>query len=75
MELLENPDGQMGSYFGGVVCMIDVDGDGWDELLVGAPRHSKVKDEGRVYVYTSVQSGRLQHITTLTGEMIVGEGR
>ena len=48
---LENPHTQLGSYFGGAVCVCDVNGDGADDVLVGAPYFAKVQDEGRVYVY------------------------
>ncbi|KAK6165601.1 hypothetical protein SNE40_022500 [Patella caerulea] len=53
----------MGSYFGSVLCSADVNGDGWDDLLVGAPFYTKVdpdseessfpKDEGRVWIFIS----------------------
>lgn len=43
--------GQLGSYFGATVCAVDLNGDGLSDLLVGAPMHSKVREEGRVYVY------------------------
>ena len=33
------------------MAVIDLDNDGKDDLLVGAPYYSKVQDEGRVYVY------------------------
>ncbi|XP_065666646.1 integrin alpha-8 isoform X3 [Hydra vulgaris] len=46
-----NPDGQVGSYFGGAVCAVDLNNDGIDDLLVGSPQYSVVTDEGRVYIY------------------------
>ncbi|KAJ7345573.1 hypothetical protein JRQ81_001523 [Phrynocephalus forsythii] len=42
---------KLGSYFGATVCAVDLNGDGLSDLLVGAPMHSKVREEGRVYVY------------------------
>ncbi|XP_053142177.1 integrin alpha-4 isoform X2 [Hemicordylus capensis] len=42
---------QLGSYFGATVCAVDFNGDGLSDLLVGSPMFSKVREEGRVYVY------------------------
>ncbi|XP_077175658.1 integrin alpha-4 isoform X1 [Paroedura picta] len=42
---------KLGSYFGAAVCAVDLNGDGFSDLLVGAPMHSKVREEGKVYVY------------------------
>ncbi|KAH7961064.1 hypothetical protein HPB52_001307 [Rhipicephalus sanguineus] len=46
---------QMCEYFGSSLLATDLDGDGIDDLLVGAPMHSipDGQDEGRVYVYRS----------------------
>ena len=42
---------QYGSYFGASVCAADLNGDGLDDLLIGAPTFMQKYDEGRVYVY------------------------
>ena len=43
---------QFGSYFGAALCVVDVNDDDLDDLLVGAPLyHGKHGDEGKVYVY------------------------
>lgn len=42
---------QMGEYFGSALCATDLNNDGADDLLVGAPMHSKHSDEGKVYVF------------------------
>jgi hypothetical protein len=50
---------QMGEYFGGALCVVDLNGDGLDDLVVAAPQFSLqaansaqlVGDEGRIYVY------------------------
>lgn len=44
---------QMGSYFGSSLCAVDLNRDGLSDLLVGAPMHSEVRDEGQVSVYLS----------------------
>ncbi|XP_065053911.1 integrin alpha-8-like [Rhopilema esculentum] len=66
--VIENTDTTMaiGSYFGSVVCGVDLTNDGISDLVVGAPFYSAVSDEGKVYVYTtSSQSG-----VTLKGSML-----
>lgn len=51
---------QLGSYFGGSVLATDVNNDGKDDLLVGAPLYvGDNHDEGRVFVYISRQSNTL----------------
>lgn len=47
---------QIGTYFGYSVASSDVDGDGMDDLIVGAPLHTEPNNEkkyevGRVYVF------------------------
>ena len=51
---------QLGEYFGASVLAVNVNGDGLDELLVGAPTFSlrpasplSSGDEGKVYVYVN----------------------
>uniref|UniRef100_T1JAL2 Uncharacterized protein n=1 Tax=Strigamia maritima TaxID=126957 RepID=T1JAL2_STRMM len=47
---------QMGSYFGYSVCVVDVNGDKLDDIIVGAPFYSDLKsrdssyETGRVYI-------------------------
>uniref|UniRef100_A0A452J1D1 Integrin alpha second immunoglobulin-like domain-containing protein n=1 Tax=Gopherus agassizii TaxID=38772 RepID=A0A452J1D1_9SAUR len=48
---------KLGSYFGAAVCAVDLNTDGLSDLLVGAPMQSKVREEGRVYVYINSGSG------------------
>uniref|UniRef100_A0A8K9XIB4 Integrin, alpha 9 n=1 Tax=Oncorhynchus mykiss TaxID=8022 RepID=A0A8K9XIB4_ONCMY len=43
----------MGSYFGSSLCAVDLNRDGLSDLLVGAPMHSTLRDEGQVSVYLS----------------------
>ncbi|MED6235844.1 hypothetical protein ATANTOWER_001083 [Ataeniobius toweri] len=44
---------QVGSYFGNAVVAVDLNGDGWNDLLVGAPFYFSRHPEagGAVYVY------------------------
>ncbi|KAK7126051.1 hypothetical protein R3I93_021437 [Phoxinus phoxinus] len=60
---------QIGSYFGSVLCPVDVDADGvTDLLLVGAPMYmSEEKSEtGRVYLFT-ITKGILSNQGSLEG--------
>ena len=45
---------QLGSYFGGALLSLDVNGDDVDDLMVAAPLFIGTNyDDGRVYVYLS----------------------
>ncbi|XP_053304045.1 integrin alpha-2 [Spea bombifrons] len=59
---------QIGSYFGSVLCSVDVDRDSFtDVLLVGAPMFMKnKKEEGQVYMF-SVTKGILERREQLEG--------
>ncbi|KAH9632411.1 hypothetical protein HF086_010804 [Spodoptera exigua] len=53
---------QTGSYFGASICSTDLNGDGLDDLLVGAPTYVKDDgglpyDQGAVFVYLSKEQG------------------
>ncbi|XP_069897254.1 integrin alpha-2 [Dipodomys merriami] len=61
--------GQIGSYFGSVLCSVDVDRDTiTDVLLVGAPMYMNdlKKEEGRVYLFT-ITKGILDKYQFLEG--------
>ncbi|XP_027721802.1 integrin alpha-4 isoform X1 [Vombatus ursinus] len=49
--LYEMKGKKLGSYFGASVCAVDLNADDLSDLLVGAPMHSIVREEGRVFVY------------------------
>ncbi|XP_066932460.1 integrin alpha-V-like [Clytia hemisphaerica] len=51
LEKFQAPGEKVGTYFGAAVCAVDLDNDGKDDLVVGAPQFAKIIDEGRVYVY------------------------
>lgn len=42
---------QLGSYFGASICAVDLNADGFSDVLVGAPMQSSIREEGRVFVY------------------------
>ena len=44
---------QAGEYFGAALCVLDVNDDGLDDILVGAPHYGDAKtwDQGRIYVF------------------------
>lgn len=47
---------QLGEYFGWTMATADLNGDGYDELLVGAPMYStsSIVEQGRVYVFENI---------------------
>ncbi|XP_076832480.1 integrin alpha-E [Brachyhypopomus gauderio] len=58
---------QVGSYFGAVLCALDVDGDEeTDHLLVGAPHFHTRGEEGKVVVY-KLHQGRFERDGELGG--------
>ncbi|XP_053471255.1 integrin alpha-M-like [Ictalurus furcatus] len=63
-EVMSNISGeQIGSYFGGSVCVLDLDSDNnTDFLVVGAPLYYKPHPprEGRVYIYRLTQELKLE---------------
>ncbi|KAJ7389998.1 integrin [Desmophyllum pertusum] len=48
-----------GTYFGSVICAVDLDSDEFTDILVGAPYYTHKKDEGRVYIYLNNKQGAL----------------
>lgn len=58
----------MGSYFGSSLCAVDLNQDGLSDLLVGAPMHSSLRDEGQVSVYLSRSNGVMEEAGLLNGD-------
>jgi hypothetical protein len=59
MEIIHELEGkELGEYFGAAVCVLDVNGDGLDDLLVGAPFYGgkRTWDQGRIYIYLNTVS-------------------
>ncbi|XP_006921312.1 integrin alpha-4 [Pteropus alecto] len=52
---------KLGSYFGASVCAVDLNADGFSDLLVGAPMQSIIREEGRVFVYINSGSGTVMN--------------
>ncbi|XP_048373643.1 integrin alpha-3 isoform X2 [Sphaerodactylus townsendi] len=61
---------QVGSYFGSSIALADLNNDGWQDLIVGAPYYFDRKEEkgGAVYVYMNL-GGTFHHAPnhTMTG--------
>ncbi|KAJ8352176.1 hypothetical protein SKAU_G00236520 [Synaphobranchus kaupii] len=43
--IFQAPGKKLGSYFGAAVCAVDLNSDGFSDLLVGAPMYSTVREE------------------------------
>ncbi|XP_067022704.1 integrin alpha-9-like isoform X2 [Acropora muricata] len=68
-QLPQPKDLHTGSYFGSVVCAVDLDNNEYADVLVGAPYFTDVLDEGRVYIYLNNGKGILNlQDTVLSGD-------
>ncbi len=53
-----DPTDQQGASFGTSITSADINGDGYDDIIIGAPYwNGEATDEGRVYVYLGSPSG------------------
>ncbi|NXI78603.1 ITA3 protein, partial [Rhipidura dahli] len=71
------PGPQVGSYFGSALALADLNNDGWQDLVVGAPYYFERKQEvgGAVFVYMN-EAGGFQRLPSLvlTGPSYSGFG-
>ncbi|XP_018606218.2 integrin alpha-M [Scleropages formosus] len=59
---------QIGSYFGGELCALDLDSNGeTDFLLVGAPLYHEPQKEGKMFVYSLSTQVKLESKSNVSG--------
>ncbi|KAK3912027.1 Integrin alpha-PS2, partial [Frankliniella fusca] len=77
VNLFNRTGDQMGSYFAYSLCAVDVDGDGLDDLVIGAPLYTHYQNNdgkyetGRVYVIyqgSGAEKSKFREVTTLDGK-------
>ncbi|XP_056613752.1 integrin alpha-E isoform X2 [Triplophysa dalaica] len=65
---------QVGSYYGSVICTLDIDMNGYtDHLLVGAPHFHQYGEEGKVLVYR-LNQGRFERFESVNMKLQVDAG-
>ncbi|XP_072908552.1 integrin alpha-9 [Hemitrygon akajei] len=62
------PGKEMGSYFGSSLCAVDLNEDGYSDLLVGAPMSTQIRDEGQVTVFINRGNAVLEEQQVLNGD-------
>jgi integrin alpha 8 len=66
---------QVGAYFGHSIAVLDANGDGLDDIAIGAPLHSSPMDRyetGRVYVVYQNKDHKFRQWTILDGLSVGG---
>lgn len=61
---------QIGAYFGYSLCVVDVDGDKLDDLIIGAPMYTEPNNEGKYEmgrVYIMYQNRQFKELDTRDG--------
>lgn len=64
------PGKEVGSYFGSSLCTVDLNSDGYSDLLVGAPMFTQIRDEGQVTVFINRGNAALEEQQLLNGDGI-----
>ncbi|XP_078254019.1 integrin alpha-9 [Rhinoraja longicauda] len=64
------PGKEVGSYFGSSLCTVDLNSDGYSDLLVGAPMFTQRRDEGQVTVFINRGNAALEEQHLLSGDGI-----
>ncbi|GBP17175.1 Integrin alpha-PS2 [Eumeta japonica] len=77
LQVIRNISGsQIGAYFGYCLASGDIDGDGLDDVIIGAPMYTKARSEGyehgRVYVVYQGRDQSFQRNHYRTGEVSKG---
>ncbi|KAI1305357.1 Integrin alpha-9 [Halotydeus destructor] len=70
IHFVEASDGQAGEYFGHSVLAVDLNGDQFDDLIVGAPMYvanKEATDQGRILVFRGSKAG-LKEVTSVAGK-------
>ena len=62
---------QRGERYGGAIATVDINGDGLDEIIVGAPLHCKSEkvDTGRVLVYDGMNNNNVYQTEIMPNEL------
>ncbi|XP_064409208.1 integrin alpha-9 [Latimeria chalumnae] len=68
IKIFEAKGKKMGSYFGSSLCAVDLNSDGFSDLLVGAPMFTDIRDEGQVTVYINRGNGVMEEQLLLNGD-------
>ncbi|CAG2059731.1 unnamed protein product, partial [Timema podura] len=65
---------QLGAYFGYSLCVVDVDGDQLDDVVVGAPMYTDLSnnegkyDTGRIYIFYQGKQNKFQRFDVRDGK-------
>ncbi|XP_008555233.1 integrin alpha-PS4 isoform X2 [Microplitis demolitor] len=60
---------QHGEYFGSALTSCDIDNNGDDEIIVGAPLWTKSSDEGRIYIFTNKYNTYMELSSWIDGKV------
>ncbi|XP_071965913.1 integrin alpha-8-like isoform X2 [Antedon mediterranea] len=70
--LLEYEGDQFGAYFGQSLAVVDINGDGLDDFIVGAPFYAndKIWECGRIYIYLQERGNDFRKPVKITGQSV-----